>query len=306
MLPSLRLIAITFCCGFIVVFAGLRLATSVNGLHKAMPVMAAHAAPVTVGAIADRDLRRGQSAVPVMYDMRFAVGTAIPASAGSQPTIDRVPSVMMPLVILPPIALEAQRNAAPEPDNSVVAALAPEPTPNATPPVVIDIPLPEPAPIDLTFAPPAKPQENLKEKLKDNPAVAAAAPQAAPQAPSRVFDIPLPDPAPIDLTFPQPKPEAETQQEKRSETDASSKSSMADAPLVVAALSVEVLLGTVKLPTKRIPLPKPRGTVKTAALAQAPAVKTARAKPAPRRKAARTTQGNDFDNLFGFQTGKPF
>ncbi len=109
MLPSIRLIAITFCCGFIVVFAGLRLATSVNGLHKAMPVMAAHAAPVTVGAIADRDLRRGQSAVPVMYDMRFAVGTAAPAAAGSQPTIDRVPPVMMPLVILPPIVIEAER-----------------------------------------------------------------------------------------------------------------------------------------------------------------------------------------------------
>jgi hypothetical protein len=167
MLPSLRLIAITFCCGFIVVFAGLRLATSVNGLHKAMPVMAAHAAPVTVGAIADRDLRRGQSAVPVMYDMRFAVGTAVPASAGSQPTIDRAPSVMMPLVILPPVALEAQRDAAPEPDTSVVAALAPEPTPKAPPPVVIDIPPPEPAPVDLTFAPPAKPQEKSQEKLQE-------------------------------------------------------------------------------------------------------------------------------------------
>jgi hypothetical protein len=305
MLPSLRLIAITFCCGFIVVFAGLRLAASVNGMHKAMPVMAAHAAPVTVGAIADRDLRRGQSAVPVMYDMRFAVGTAVPASAGSQPTIDRAPSVMMPLVILPPIALEAQRNAAPEPDSSVIAALAPQATPNAAPAVVIDIPLPDPAPIDLTFAPPTKPQETLKENLSENPAVAAAAPQAAPQTPSRMFDIPLPDPAPVDLTFPQTKPEAEIQQEKRSETDASSKSSMADTPLVVAALSADVLLGTVKLPTKRIPLPKPRGTV-TATVVQTPAVKTARAKPAARRKAARTTQGNNFDNLFGFQTGKPF
>ena len=118
MLPSIRLIAITFCCGFIVVFAGLRLATSVNGLHKAMPVMAAHAAPLTVGAIADRDLRRGQSAVPVMYDMRFAVGTAAPAPAGSQPTIDRVPPVMMPLVILPPIAIEAERRAASEADTA--------------------------------------------------------------------------------------------------------------------------------------------------------------------------------------------
>jgi hypothetical protein len=301
MLPSVRLIAITFCCGFVVVFAGLRLATSVNGLHKAMPVMAAHAAPVTVGAIADRDLRRGQSAVPVMYDMRFAVGTAVPASAGSQPTIDRVPPVMMPLVILPPIAIEAGRRAASEEDTAVVAALAPEPTPNAAPPVVIDIPLPEPAPIDLTFAPPARP--------KDHPAVAATTPLAAPQAPSptpsRVFDIPLPDPAPVNLTFPPAKPEVKSEPEKRPETDASSKSSMVDAPMVVATLSDEVLLGTVKLPTTRIPLPKPRGTVNTAAVAHTTAVASARAKPIA-RKTARATQQNDFDNLFGFQAGKPF
>jgi hypothetical protein len=270
-----------------------------------MPVMAAHAAPVTVGAIADRDLRRGQSAVPVMYDMRFAVGTAVPASAGAQPTIDRVPPVMMPLVILPPIAIEAERRAASEADTAVIAALAPEPTPNAAPPVVIDIPLPEPAPIDLTFAPPATAEEN--------PAVAAATPLATPQAPpqepsqtpSPVFDIPLPDPAAVDLTFPPAKPEVKSEPEKRPETDASSKSSMADAPVVVAALSEEVLTGTVKLPTTRIPLPKPRGTVNTAAVAHTPAVTTARAKPAA-RKAARTTQRNDFDNLFGFQTGKPY
>jgi len=302
MLPSIRLIAITFCCGFIVVFAGLRLATSVNGLHKAMPVMAAHAAPVTVGAIADRDLRRGQSAVPVMYDMRFAVGTAAPAAAGSQPTIDRVPPVMMPLVILPPIVIEAERRAASEADTAVVAALAPEPAPSAAPPVVIDIPLPEPAPVDLTFAPPAKP--------KNNPAVATAAPLPAPQAPSQVpspvFDIPLPDPAAVDLTFPPAKPEVKSEPEKRPETDASSKSSMDDSPLIVAALSDEVLLGTVKLPTKRIPLPRPRGTVDTAAVAHTPAVATARAKPAARRTAARATQRNDLDNLFGFPTGKPF
>ena len=121
-----------------------------------------------------------------------------------------------------------------------------------------------------------------------------------------MFDIPLPDPAAVDLTFPPAKPEVKSEPEKRPETDASSKSSMADAPLVVAALSDEVLLGTVKLPTKRIPLPRPRGTVDTAAVAHTPAVATARAKPAARRTAARTTQRNDFDNLFGFPTGKPF
>ena len=35
MLPSFRLIAATFLCGFFVVFAGLRLAASLNDIHEA-------------------------------------------------------------------------------------------------------------------------------------------------------------------------------------------------------------------------------------------------------------------------------
>jgi hypothetical protein len=287
MLPGFRLIALTFCCGFLVVFAGLRLATSVNGLHQAMPVTAAHAAPMTVGAIADRDLRRGQSAVPVMYDLRFAVGNAVPAASGAQPVIDRAPPVMMPLVILPPIALEAERNAAPEADASVVAALALPPAAKPEPPVVIDIPLTEPAPVDLTFAPPAA--------AKEKPAVAAAAPQAALQAPPRTFDIPLPEPAPIDLTLPPAKPETDggATVEKRAETDARSK------PIELAALATDMPTGTVKLPTRSLPLPRPRAAMKTAA------VQTAPAKQRPRRAVARTTQQTGFDNFFGFPTGGP-
>lgn len=333
MLPSLRLIAITFCCGFLVVFAGLRLAASVNGLHRAMPVMAAHAAPVTAGAIADPDLRRGQSAVPVMYDMRFAVGRAVPAAAGAQPVIDRAPSVMMPLVILPPIAMEAERNTAPEADPAVMAALTPQPAAKPEPPVVIGIPLPEPAtvdlslppqpktpspavaalaapaapravinlpvpepaPVDLTFAPPAAPKEKSA---------------VAPQAPVRTFDIPLPDPAAVDPTVPQDKPETDSNAagQKRPETDARS--------IEVAALATDVPAGTVKLPTRSIPLPRPKGAVQTAAvqavqdepqakLPQAKSQPASRAKPKPGRKVARTTQRNDFDSLFGFPSGQP-
>src|SRR5690606_32605325 len=65
MLPSFRLIAATFLCGFIAVFAGLRLATSLNELHETFPVMAAHAAPVPATPMADTSMRRGVSAVPV-------------------------------------------------------------------------------------------------------------------------------------------------------------------------------------------------------------------------------------------------
>jgi hypothetical protein len=343
MLPSFRLIAITFCCGFLVVFAGLRLAASVHGLHRAIPVMAAHAAPAPVGAIADRELRRGQSAVPVMYDMRFAVGNAVPASAGAQPVIDRALSVMMPLVILPPVALEAERNATPEADAAVVAALAPQPAAKPEPSVAIDIPfpepatvdlslpsqpkaelpavaalapafaprtvfdlpVPEPAPVDLTFAPPAAPQEK--------PPVAAVPPQAEPQAPApaRTFDIPLPDPAAVDLTLPPAKTETDIDatEQKRSETDARSN------PIEVAVLATDVPAGTVKLPTKSIPLPRPKGAVQTAAVQTLQAKSEAKpeakpqassqAKAKPRRKVARTTQRSDFDSLFGFPAGKP-
>ena len=91
MLPSFRLIAATFLCGFLVVFAGLRLAASLNDMHEGLPVMAAHAAPVTVAPAADRETRRGLSSVPVMYDLRFAVSTVSPRRCRSRPAavIDR-------------------------------------------------------------------------------------------------------------------------------------------------------------------------------------------------------------------------
>jgi len=57
MLPSFRLIAATFLCGFVVVFAGLRMAVSLNDIHEALPVMAAHAAPVSVTPSADSEAR---------------------------------------------------------------------------------------------------------------------------------------------------------------------------------------------------------------------------------------------------------
>ena len=332
MLPSFRLIAITFCCGFLVVFAGLRLAASIHGLHQTMPVMAAHAAPVTTGAIADPDLRRGQSAVPVMYDMRFAVGTVVPASANAQRMIDRAPPVMMPLVILPPIAMEAERTDAPEADAPVVAALAPQPAATPEPPPVIDIPLPEPATVDLTLPPQPKakspavavlaplaaprtaidlpPPEPAPVDLtftppvapKDRPAVTATAPQPAPQTSRPTFDIPQPEPAPADRTLPPAtvEPDIDATEQKRSETDARSK------PIELAALATDVAAGTVKLPTKSIPLPRAKGAVQTAAVqtVQAKPQAKSQARPKP-RKAVGTTQRNDFGNFFGFPSGSP-
>ena len=68
---------------------------------------------------------------------------------------------------------------------------------------------------------------------------------------------------------------------------------------VLAALPTDIPPGTVKLPTKRIPLPRARAT--TANVSPAPAAKVAQAKP--RRKSARTSQGNDLDSIFGFAPG---
>ena len=317
MLPSFRLILATFCCGFIMVFAGLRLATSVNGINQAMPVMAAHAAPAMVSAISDQDLRRqdlrrqdlrrNPATVPVMYDLRFAVSASQPAPtpAAASPVIDRATPLMMPLVILPPIAresagpdtpekAEAQKAEVQKAEAQVVAALparaAAEPAP-----VTIDIPLPEPAAVDLTFSPRVLPQEI--------PTAATAAPQASlqqatPQS-APVPDIPLPEPAAVDLTFSpaKPKPEADgrggaSQDDKRYEQ-------RSNPSLTVAALDVPA--GTVELPTEAIPLPRPRDAQHMGA--QHPAVAHV-ATVKPRRKAVSTSQRNDFDGFFGFQAGK--
>ena len=87
MLPSFRLIAATFLCGFFVVFAGLRLAASLNDIHEGLPVMAAHAAPVSITPVADREARRSLAAVPLMYDMRFVISTVAPTLVRVPPTV---------------------------------------------------------------------------------------------------------------------------------------------------------------------------------------------------------------------------
>src|SRR5262245_56708720 len=135
MLPSLRLIAATFCCGFLVMFAGLRLATTFNSVNQALPVMAAHAAPIRIVALTDQDQQRyGAAVVPVTYDLRFAVSTAQPAPAPvmAAPATDRTPPLLMPLVILPPIAQEPKETANETAnETTIVAALPSQPVTEA-------------------------------------------------------------------------------------------------------------------------------------------------------------------------------
>src|SRR5689334_16799526 len=94
MLPSFRLVAATFFCAFLVVFAGLRLAASLHDIHEGAPVIVAHAAPMSITPAADRDMRRGLSAVPVMYDMRFVANPMLPTLAAIAPPdlVDRTAS----------------------------------------------------------------------------------------------------------------------------------------------------------------------------------------------------------------------
>jgi serine/threonine-protein kinase len=176
MLPSFRLIATTFMLGFVVVFAGLRVAASLNDIHAALPVMAAQAAPVPVEMMTDPDMRRGRSAVPVMYDLRFVASTASLAPtltrltspperiAPPQPSavIDAafggpLPAAAMPIEppkpeILKPEATapEARQPEAPKPETATVAAIDPQAAPAPEPPASIDIPLIEPAEVDLS------------------------------------------------------------------------------------------------------------------------------------------------------------
>jgi hypothetical protein len=136
MLPSFRLIAATFLCGFFVVFAGLRLAASLNDIHEGLPVMAAHAAPVSITPVADREARRGLAAVPVMYDMRFVISTVAPTLVRVPPTVLDQPAP--PLSIVPPedVDREGSLYAAPEfePGKEAVKEAEPEATVAAIPP----------------------------------------------------------------------------------------------------------------------------------------------------------------------------
>jgi hypothetical protein len=314
MLPSFRLIAATFCCGFFVVFAGLRVAATFNSVNQALPVMAAHAAPIRIAALTEQDRQRyGLATVPVTYDLRFAVSTAQPAPIAPAPATDRATPLLMPLVILPPIARDTTETANETAnETTTVAALPSQPATEASP-ATIDIPLPEPATVDLTFSPSPV---NTTDRLS-----VAAAPATPPAQATTSIDIPLPEPAAIDLTFsPAPvpaKPEVETAPKSEAtpsadpETDARAASTHEhDAePITVAALVEEIPLGTVKLPVSHIPLPKPKAVAKpigrTAALQPTAARRATRhvaAKAKPRRRAV--AKRDDFESMFNFPAGQ--
>lgn len=202
MLPSFRLIAATFLCGFMVVFAGLRMAASLNDMHEGLPVMAAHAAPFAAAPIADHEMRRGQSMVPVMYDLRFAVSRAAlaPTLIAATPLTEAPVALdrpAQPLSLAPPadfireapapIAPAAAEAAPAEPERTV-AAIQPEPpaieTPVATAPAIVP-------PISETPRPEAPAVAAIDPQPAPSPEPAAApAPVAVPADPAPVASIP--------------------------------------------------------------------------------------------------------------------
>lgn len=208
MLPSFRLIAVTFLCGFVVVFAGLRLAASLNDIHEGLPVMAAHAAPVAIADITDQ--RRGSAAAP-MYDLRFAVRSALQAPTPVNVTalvIDRAaPLDISPALSVAPLEALANEAAAPaEPATpaDTVASIAPEQPvaadAAATPPS-IDTPKPD-APVVATVGPPAAaPPDAVAAAVEPAaaPAVVQTTVESLPVAPAE----PAPD-APAVASDPNP------------------------------------------------------------------------------------------------------
>ena len=198
MLPSFRLIAATFLCGFVVVFAGLRMAVSLHDIHEGLPVMAAHAAPVSVTPAAAGEVRRGQAAVPVMYDLRFAVSAVSPAMVRVAPAgFDRPAPA---LSIWPPQGLSEQglseqglseqglsEQGLSEQDLAETAKETPEPESTVAA-------IPTDAPVNVAPDAPASLEAPAGVSKPETPAVAAVEPQATPGLEASTAETPIPEP----------------------------------------------------------------------------------------------------------------
>jgi hypothetical protein len=207
MLPSFRLIAATFLFGFFVVFAGLRMAASLNDIHEGLPVMAAHAAPVSIAPVANRDMRRGLSATPVMFERRFDAATAnlAPIQASlTGPSFDRpapplatVPSEDITKETAVPGAAEAEPSKSASKPESAVAAIRPD--------APLDADSTETAsPASKAIEPPAPPNLLGAEELLIHPDPDAA----ATDAPAASTAVSEPVTTPTTAAIPAAKPNA--------------------------------------------------------------------------------------------------
>lgn len=137
MLPSFRLIVITFLCGFAAVFAGLRLAVSLNG---ALQVATAHAGAHILAAT---DGEAHLASIPAMFDTRFAIAPAPAVLVRATPPVRERPS--LPLSVMPPqgeaaadaipVAVAAQPAEQPSAPDDAPAAVQTDAPPDAAMPV---------------------------------------------------------------------------------------------------------------------------------------------------------------------------
>jgi hypothetical protein len=149
MLPSFRLIVITFLCGFAAVFAGLRLATSLNA---ALPVTTAHAG-AHILSVADGEPHL--ASMPAMFDTRFAIAPAPAVLVRATPSVRERPS--LPLAVMPPqseatadaipIATAAELVEQPSAPDGALAAVQSDPPADAATPAETTAPASPDAPL---------------------------------------------------------------------------------------------------------------------------------------------------------------
>jgi hypothetical protein len=195
MLPGLRLIAVSFLCGFVVMFVGLRAVFSLNVVHASLPVMAAQAAHAAPPGMIEP--RGAPSAMPALYDLRLVASAVAPQLAGfTVPMAERV--LPDPAQVIedafkesPAAALaEAPVPQADEVNERQVALVAEpprlEPTASTTP-----VEPPTTAPAELSMAAPAEPQPTSDNAASEPPPELLLQPISQPSAPleSRVASI---------------------------------------------------------------------------------------------------------------------
>jgi type IV secretory pathway VirB10-like protein len=141
-LPSLRLIAATFLCSFLIVFVGIRLAATSRVAHENAG-RATTALPLQLtGADAAADMRRIGSDAPVMFDLRFAMGATAPASVPSGLTMHALDRAKRESGFeLRPPETKTEAQVEPKPETKIEVAALPEPSSAAA-----DAPPPPPGP----------------------------------------------------------------------------------------------------------------------------------------------------------------
>ena len=228
MLPSFRLIVITFACSFVLVFASLRLMESSRVINEPLSVPLAvlpHSElPVQFASLADR--RRVDDAMPMMFDMRFGDGAVSPASVPASLTlhaIDRAkdqttnqtrctaaPRCRNARRALPIRSRSPGIDACPAPTIAAPPAATVEESKAAQPRETIDLLAPAAPVVPVVTAalepPAAAPEPVAKRAVVPEPAMTLAAPEpvAAPIAPEPPVTA-TPEP-PAAATLPEPTP----------------------------------------------------------------------------------------------------